>query len=960
MTIDIRLFTLAVGLAILLLGHSPRALADCAAQADIPQAQCQVLADLYDATGGNAWHDHSNWLDDNPCTWFGVTCADKSVSRLILTNNGLTGTVPANLTALPDLVWLNLDYNTINGPLPDISGLDKLEGADFYGSGFTGTIPAWTDLPKLNYLNLGNNVLTGAIPASLETLPLLGFLNVEGNQLISAIPVSFLESPIGALGLDREGLCINSSATRDWLHEVAAYQDDLDYCARLEANVSAPQAASGDRIWFSSRLSFAEVDNAFDMDLYLSLALPGSDLEYFIVQDNGRLKAVAGSADPDTWQAYDTDVAYEPGVDSGLQPLVGYQFRGSEPTGEYRWTLRATEPGTHTLLRQSDAALYFSPESRSAVIDAPDAAVIGEPVTFRASASGNAAGTVYHWDFEDGTTATGQSVTHTFALPDRYRVSVTPEVDGVMLPDTLHYLNAGRPIGDTIYTMTAATLAPTSLETRDYAWNDCEPDWSVYNGKYHQLWLESSAVALVDPQRIIDAVSMMDYAFENYSDYFGWDPLPGYSAYGLYLCGTIAGGGTGETGTFINLDFLDGASGPVIKSNQLGGLLHEFIHLWDYRSGIWLIGRDTAHAFTSGMEAVISELMQTGGVQTGWGGDTNAIDPIDDRYGFRHYYRMALNRYQAHDDLDWRTYSSAAFLALAYDDLPVPENKEHMNVQGGLLMSLYRMHGIDGLKKIFRQLELARLAHPAWDDVAPSQQSRAENFMKAVADGLGLDVSDYFTYWKFPVSPLKNYMSIYPASTMTVDKDGDGYSPLQGDLDDANPTVYPYAPELVDGIDNSQDGLVDEHEYRDTGTDFGDQAIELPATVMGTISDLGDEDSFTLVLDRPTTVLISIYSKDSASQAPYSADNDKPISVFAGEVYLDGSPYSAIVNDQMSAPEGISQKLLGAGVHTITVSPDIPAGQTRNPNPGDYELQIFEDDFESTLTADAIRDWLYP
>jgi hypothetical protein len=42
------------------------------------------------------------------------------------------------------------------------------------------------------------------------------------------------------------------------------------------------------------------------------------------------------------------------------------------------------------------------------------------------------------------------------------------------------------------------------------------------------------------------------------------------------------------------------------------------------------------------------------------------------------------------------------------------------------------------------------------------------------------------------------------------DADGDGYGPCAGDCDDTDPFVHPGAPEVVDGIDNNCDNLVDE------------------------------------------------------------------------------------------------------------------------------------------------------
>ncbi len=63
--------------------------------------------------------------------------------------------------------------------------------------------------------------------------------------------------------------------------------------------------------------------------------------------------------------------------------------------------------------------------------------------------------------------------------------------------------------------------------------------------------------------------------------------------------------------------------------------------------------------------------------------------------------------------------------------------------------------------------------------------------------------------------------------TISMDKDGDGYTSAQGDCDDSNPAINPDAQEVCDSVDNNCNGLIDEGVkityYADTdGDGYGD------------------------------------------------------------------------------------------------------------------------------------------
>lgn len=586
-------------------------------------------------------------------------------------------------------------------------------------------------------------------------------------------------------------------------------------------------------------------------------------------------------------------------------------------------------------------------------------AVLGEDVSFTLNPELLNNGVTYTWEFNDGSVSTGTEVVHSYEEVNRFLVSVTRSDSEEIY---YHHINIGRAFENTLYPQAISDSLTPIMVNRDFSWNECDADWEVYESKYHKLYVESSSSEQVTDVFIIRILLFSDWLFDRYSDIIGWEFMHEPEALDTYLCDDIPGGGTGTGGSFYGIGVAPESNQDFRGASDFGYLPHEMIHLWDFRGGVWLNSQDPPHALTTGFEAVLGHALGFGYNQSAIIDERN-VGELDPDYIFNHYSRIYSKRYQDNPSLDWYSYNSEEFLDLAYEFLPIPENKEHMMVPGSLLMSLYSMHGLDSLTALYSELEKIMLANPDWRNGGVGYNNldklqRVQNFVDASAHALKLDVSDYFEYWKYPAVD-DSVTSLYPKSDRLNDGDGDGFSPLQGDLDDSNAAIYPYAPELVDGIDNNLDGLIDENVYTEESGDITELAVTMPFAVQGSISSLSDVDVFTFTAAKSGYLLLNIYSKDSDTSVEYEPGAGRDASIFMGAALMDDNYLFPVILDAISAPHVFGAWFVEAGPHTLTLTTELEETDIRNPNPGDYEVQVFFNEHEPAFFIDELLGDVY-
>ncbi|XP_040988774.1 probable LRR receptor-like serine/threonine-protein kinase At1g74360 [Juglans microcarpa x Juglans regia] len=112
------------------------------------------------------------------------------ISRLDLSGNKFSSSLPVEISEMPSLNFLILAYNQFSGTIPPQFGnLSRLQALDLSFNRLTGSIPPTLGkLSTLLWLMLANNSLTGGIPPELGNCTSLLWLNLANNQLSGKIP----------------------------------------------------------------------------------------------------------------------------------------------------------------------------------------------------------------------------------------------------------------------------------------------------------------------------------------------------------------------------------------------------------------------------------------------------------------------------------------------------------------------------------------------------------------------------------------------------------------------------------------------------------------------------------------------------------------------------------------------------------------------------------------------------
>ncbi|GER55594.1 receptor-like protein, partial [Striga asiatica] len=107
-------------------------------------------------------------------------------------NDNFYTIIPPWFFQLSNLIYLDMRYNTFDGPIPLASNTTKLQHIDLSFNKLNSSIPQWLySCKRLQHLDLSENELSGEIPREIANLCNIQTLNLMGNNLEGEILDSF-------------------------------------------------------------------------------------------------------------------------------------------------------------------------------------------------------------------------------------------------------------------------------------------------------------------------------------------------------------------------------------------------------------------------------------------------------------------------------------------------------------------------------------------------------------------------------------------------------------------------------------------------------------------------------------------------------------------------------------------------------------------------------------------------
>ncbi len=160
------------------------------------QSDLDALKSLYYATGGDQWHNKTNWdmnADQNDVnnSWYGITVENFRITKIKLAANNLNGHIPEEIENLEMLQYFDISQNDVDSISIDADILVHIDTLLLSYNEFVNFPVVVCNYDSLRVLEISLNKLT-QIPPEIGQLKLLQTLKLNSNK-IKSIPSEIKE-----------------------------------------------------------------------------------------------------------------------------------------------------------------------------------------------------------------------------------------------------------------------------------------------------------------------------------------------------------------------------------------------------------------------------------------------------------------------------------------------------------------------------------------------------------------------------------------------------------------------------------------------------------------------------------------------------------------------------------------------------------------------------------------------
>gem|GEM_PF-1935242 len=351
-----------------------------------------------------------------------------------------------------------------------------------------------------------------------------------------------------------------------------------------------------------------------------------------------------------------------------------------------------------------------------------------------------------------------------------------------------------------------------------------------------------------------ELVDQADFLYESFKELSGTEPLGSGPLRIAFVDNCGAGCGyVGYKGVELQPYFASGgvwfARGDI--PDLYGYMAHEMTHNFDRWSSYVMCGPDIAHAWTSFMDVYVVAANQQGATpNSNSGRGYSPAELLKKRVD--EFFQPYLNAVGA----SWSTCVRDGTCT----------NINPVTTQGGFVARLAQIIGPAATRGALVELRDAatnRGLKPG--TMTPEQKNDLllECFSRGAQTNLACLVAPL--NWTISHGMQSQLDALFGTNNAVCnDADGDGYTPLQGDLNDAQADIHPGAVEVVNGIDDDCSGVIDDILVVES-VDFPDNLdsslpVPFPARIAGSTSSGSDNDCFQITLGAATKVRWSLKS----------------------------------------------------------------------------------------------------